>query len=110
MRRLIFKIKIWLKTKQTIRKLHKAERKRLKKVKQMLLNDIIKAKVRQSVYNLGTVSVQFLVEGMFFDSCICSDKEFETIITDVRDRYGISLSWNDSKQSPKHYTIYLYND
>ena len=63
MRRLIFKIKIWFKTKQTIRKLHKAERKRLKKVKQMLLDDIIKAKVRQSVYNLGTVSVQFLVEG-----------------------------------------------
>ena len=42
MRRLIFKIKIQLKSYQTSRKERKANRKRLRKIKQVLLDDIIK--------------------------------------------------------------------
>lgn len=109
MRRLIFKIKIQLKSYQTIRKERKANRKRLRKIKQVLLDDIIKAKVRQSVQNLETVTISFFIESSL-DFSICTEQEFETIITELRDRYGISLSWNDGKRLPKHYTIYLYND
>lgn len=109
MRRLIFKIKIQLKSYQTSRKERKANRKRLRKIKQVLLDDIIKAKVRQSVQNLGTVTISFFIESSL-DFSFCTEQEFETIITELRDRYGISLSWNDGKRLPKHYTIYLYND
>lgn len=109
MRRLIFKIKIQYKIYQAIRKERKANRKRLKKIKQVLLDDIIKAKVRQSVNSLETVTISFFIESSL-DFSFCSEKEFETIITELRDRYGISLSWNDGKKLPKHYTIYLYND
>lgn len=109
MRRLIFKIKIQLKSYQAIRKERKDNRKRLKKIQQVLLDDIIKAKVRQSVHNLKTVTISFFIESTL-DFSFCTEKEFETIITELRDRYGISLSWNDEKRLPKHYTIYLYND
>lgn len=109
MRRLIFKIKIQLKSYQTIRKERKANRKRLRKIKQVLLDDIIKAKVRQSVQNLETVTISFFIESSL-DFSFCTEQEFETIITELRDRYGIPLSWNDGKRLPKHYTIYLYND